>query len=171
IRQVNTDGIITTVAGMNDDGGPATFAQLNFPNGVAADAAGNLFIADTDSQRIRKISPDGVISTVAGNGAAGLRGDGGPATSAQLNYPAGVAVDSFGDLFIADTRNQRIRKVTNTGIIITVAGNGSSGFNGDGGSALLAELNDPRGVAVDREGNLFIADSGNHRVRQVNPGG
>jgi trimeric autotransporter adhesin len=171
VRQVNSEGIITTVAGINDDGGLATSAQLNYPNGVAADAAGNIFIADTDSQRIRRISADGIITTVAGNGAAGFRGDGGPATSAQLNYPSAVAVDAFGNLFIADTRNQRIRKVTPAGTIVTVAGNGSAGFSGDGASALLARLNDPRAVAADSEGNLFIADSGNHRVRKVNLAG
>ena len=122
------------------------------------DSAGNLYIADTDNNRIRKVS-NGVITTVAGNGTQGFSGDNGPATSAQLNGPDGVAVDSAGNLYIADTDNNRIRKVSN-GVITTVAGNGTSGFSGDNGPATSAQLDDPYGVAVDSAGNLYIADTG-----------
>ena len=146
-------GIVTTVAGngtagFTGDGGPATAARLKKPGGVALDAAGNLFIADTWNHRIRKVTPGGVISTVAGNGTLGFSGDGGPATAAQLNYPSDMAVDAAGNLFIADTGNHRIRKVTPGGVISTVAGNGTAGFSGDGGPATCgpAQLAIWRGV-------------------------
>ena len=132
--------------------------MLYTPSGVAVDTAGNLFIADPSNNRVRKVTPGGVISTVAGNGTAGFSGDGGPATSAQLNYPTGVAVDAAGNLFIADEANNRVRKVTPGGVISTVAGNGTQGYSGDGGPATSAQLYYPYGVAVDAAGNLFIAD-------------
>jgi sugar lactone lactonase YvrE len=175
IRKVTSDGVITTVAGIgtssgsSGDGGPATSAQIGQPSGTAVDSAGNLFI--TDSDRIRKVTIDKIIHTVAGNGSSGSSGDGGPATSARLYGPYGIAVDSAGNLFIADTYNNRIRKVTTGGIISTVAGNGSSGFSGDGGPATSAQLNIPWNVAVDSAGNLFIADRDNHRIRKVTPDG
>src|SRR5207249_3913068 len=155
--------------GFSGDGGPATSVQLSDPAGVAVDGAGNLFIADTGNQRIRKVSPAGTITTVAGNGTFGPSGDGGPATSAQLSYPAGVAVDGAGNLFIVDTGNQRIRKVSPAGMITTVAGNGTYGPSGDGGAATSAQFgfSGPTDVAVDSAGNLFIADSGNNRIREV----
>jgi uncharacterized protein (TIGR03437 family) len=176
VRKVSPGGIISTVAGngnagFSGDGGPATSASLNFPQGVAVDAAGNLFIADSQNDRVRKVSPGGIISTVAGNGSQGFSGDGGPATSASLNQPFGVAVDAVGNPFIADTANSRVRKVSPGGIISTVAGNGTSGFSGDGGPATSASLYCPFGVAVDAAGNLFIADTYNYRVRKVSPGG
>ncbi len=176
IRKVSLSGIITTVAGNGSsgyggDGGPATSAMLHSPRGVAVDSAGNLFIADTDNYRIRKVSSSGIITTVAGNGSSGFGGDGGPATSALLNFPRGVAVDSAGNLFIADDGDSRIRKVSSSGIITTVAGNGSSGFGGDGGPATSAQLHSPRGVALDSSGNLFIADADNYRIRKVSPSG
>jgi sugar lactone lactonase YvrE len=171
VRQISPDGVIHSAAGVSDDGGPANAAQLNYPNGIAVDAAGNLFIADTDSQRVRKISPDGIITTVAGNGTSGFRGDGGPASFAELSYPAAVAVGGSGNLYIADTRNQRIRRVTPDGIISTIAGNGLGGFAGDGGVASLAQIDEPHGVAVDGSGNLFIADTNNQRIRKVSPDG
>ena len=169
-------GIITTYAGdgtygFSGDGGPATSAMLAAPEGVAEDTAGNLFIADSWNSNVRKVTPGGVISTVAGNGNPGYSGDGGPAASAMLNYPTGVAVDAAGNLFIADYGNDRIRMVTPSGIISTVAGNGTAGFSGDGVPANSAQLNGPTGVAVDAAGNLFIADEHNNRVREVNPGG
>jgi hypothetical protein len=134
---------------------------------VTVDAAGNLFIADSWNQRVRKVTPGGVISTVAGNGTYGFSGDGGPATSARLSLPEGVAVDAAGNLFIADIYNYRVRKVTPGGVISTVAGNGTQGFSGDGGPATSAQLYNPSFIAVDTAGNLFIADSYNNRVRKV----
>src|ERR1017187_2403392 len=173
IREVSASGIITTVAGggayngCGGDGGPATAASLGFPNGVAVDAFGNLFIADTSNSRIRKVSAGGIITTVAGTGTAGFSGDGGLAMAAQMSSPAGVLVDAAGNLFIADAGNQRIRKVSAGGIITTVAGTGTAGFSGDGGPATDAQLSVPYGVAVDAFGNLFIADTGNQRIRTV----
>jgi len=176
IRKVTPDGMISTVAGngtegFNGDGGPATSAQLFYPDSVAVDAAGNLFIGDSLNNRIRKVTPDGAISTAAGKEISGVSGDGGPATSAQLDHPLGVAVDAAGNLFIADYSNNRVREVTPDGLISTAAGNGAQGFSGDGGSATSAQLNKPRGVAVDAVGNLFIADTGNNRIRKVTPDG
>ena len=170
-------GVITTVAGngtrgFGGDGRPATSARLNGPSGVAVDGAGNVFIADSSNQRIRRVAVStGVIATVAGNGAAVFAGDGGAATSASLAYPYGVAVDGAGNVLIADTYNQRIRRVAaGTGALTTVAGNGGWGFSGDGGPGTSASLNAPFGVAVDAGGNLFIADQFNHRVRWVAAG-
>ena len=173
---VSGEDTITTIAGTGEagfsgDGGKAISAQLNFPLGVAVDSAGNLYVADTSSNRIRKVTPAGVITTVAGTGAAGFSGDGGQATSAQLDSPRGIAVDSAGSLYITDTYNRRIRKVTPTGVITTVAGTGTIGFSGDGGQATSATLNDPFGVAVDSAGNLYIGDTFNNRVRKVTPAG
>ena len=170
IRKVS-NGVITTVAGIatwgfSGDNGPATSAQLDYPSGVAVDSAGNFYIADTYNYRVRKVS-NGVITTVAGGGSA--LGDGGPATSALLSLPYGVAVDSAGNLYIADAGANRIRKVS-SGTISTVAGNGTIGFSGDGGAATSAQMYDPFGVAVDSTGDLFIADTGNARVREVQNG-
>jgi uncharacterized protein (TIGR03437 family) len=175
VREVSLSGTITTVAGygtygFSGDGGTATSALLSAPAGVAVDGAGNLFIADSSNNRIRAVSPDGTITTVAGNGSIGQSGDGGPATGAQLNWPLGVAVDGIGNLFIADTGNHRIRTASPNGAIITVAGNGTQGFSGDGGPAVSAQLNYPLSVAVDGAGNLFIAD-GSNRIRKVSPDG
>ncbi len=170
IRDV-TNGIISTVAGGGTSGGdnvPATSAALGYLLGVAVDSAGNLFIADTSNNRIRKVS-NGVIATVAGNGGPFFSGDNGPATSAQLWYPGDVAVDSAGNLYIADTLNNRIRKVSN-GVITTVAGGGACCFSGDNGPATSAQLYNPQGVAVDSAGNVYIADSENYRVRKVSNG-
>jgi sugar lactone lactonase YvrE len=176
IREVASDGLINTVAGIgtqgfSGDGGPATLAQLHLPTGVSSDGTGNLFIADSNNSRIRKVTPNGIINTVAGNGIAGFGGDGGPATSAQLNQPIGVTLDVAGNLFISDSANQRIRKVTPDGVISTVAGKGTPGFSGDGGAAIVAQLNQPGGIAVDSIGNLFIADVVNNRIREVTPDG
>lgn len=172
VRKVDTSGIITTVAGSSNggfggDGGLATSAQLSQPNAVAVDSNGNLYIADSGNNRIRKVNTSGVISTVAGNGKAGYSGDGGPATSAELNDPTGIAIDTSGTLYIADFKNNRIRVVDSSGNIATYAGSGTYGFKGDGGSAPAAELAYPGSVAVDSSGNLYIADRGNERVREV----
>ena len=177
IRKVSAGGIITTVAGTGSwgysgDGGPATSARLNYPYSVATDGAGNLYIADSGNSCVRKVSPGGIITTVAGiDGYWGYSGDGGPATSAQLNQPAGLAVDGSGNLYIADEDNNRIRKVSSGGIITTVAGTGVGGFSGDGGSATSAQLSGPFSATVDGSGNLYIADMKNHRIRKVSPNG
>ena len=167
-------GIITTVAGSGEygvagDGGPALEAELQDPFDVAVDSSGNLFIADSFINRIRRVDAvTGIITTVAGTGQAGFSGDGGPAEEAMLNLPAGIALDSSDDLLIADTDNNRIRKVDlATGTITTIVGTGEDGFSGDGGPALAAALSFPSGVAIDGAGNLFIADDGNGTIRQV----
>jgi hypothetical protein len=175
IRKINTaTGLLSTVAGTGmagylGNGGPATAATLYNPAGVAVDGAGNVYIADHNNQRIRKITiATGVISTVAGSGAAGFSGDGGAATTAALLLPTGVAVDAVGNIYIADQFNHRIRKVTAaTGLISTVAGNGTAGVAGDGAAATSAQLNYPTGVGLDGAGNIYIADRNNHRIRKV----
>ena len=176
IRKVDAAGVISTVAGdgmrgYGGDGGPAVAAQLSLPYGVALDGAGNLYIADTGNHRIRKVDAAGVISTVAGDGTPGFGGDGGPAVAAQLRSPTGVAVDGAGNLYIADVNNHRIRKVDAAGAITTVAGDGTFGYSGDGGVAVAAQLNLPRGVAPDGAGNLYIADWVNGRIRKVDAAG
>ena len=173
IRKVNPYGIISTVAGtgtagFSGDGGAATAAALNYPSGVAADGAGNVYFCDALNNRVRKISTSGIISTVAGNGTAGFLGDAGNATAAELNNPLGVAVDAGGDLFISDYNNNRVRKVNTFGTISTVAGTGAAGYTGDGGVATSAAINAPAGLAVDVSGNLYIACSGNNAIREVN---
>jgi hypothetical protein len=179
IRKVNAStGIITTIAGngtegYSGDGGQATSAELNAPSSVALDSAGNIYIADSDNNRVRKVTVStGIITTVAGNGTKGYSGDGGPATSAELDTVYGpgaaVALDSSGNIYIADQFNNRIRKVTvSTGIITTVAGNGTAGYSGDGGAATSAEINGPDGVALDGSGNIYIADIYNYRIRKI----
>jgi len=175
IREVlAATGIIQTVAGngtrgFSGDGGAATNAEINLPYGVLVDGSGNIFISDNGNYRIREVvAATGNIQTVAGNGTPGFSGDGGPATSASLATAIGVFVDGFGNIFIADTVNSRIREVVAaTGVIQTVAGNGTRGFSGDGGSATSAELASPEGVLVDGSGNIFIADAGNSRIREV----
>ena len=176
IRKVDVAGVITTVAGtrrfgFSGDGGPAIQAALFRPEGVAVDGAGNLFIADTGNDRIRKVDAAGVITTVAGTGVRGYSGAGGPAVDAQLWSPSSVAVDGTGNLYIADTGNYRIRKVDVAGVITTVAGTRGFGFSGNGSPAVDAHLSSPRGVAVDGAGNLFIADTGNDRIRKVDVAG
>ena len=173
VLQYTPDGQLTVVAGngiagFSGDGGLATSASLNYPGGVAVDSAGNLYIADSNNSRIRKVS-GGTITTIAGDGAYGYSGDTGPATSASLQFPEGVAVDSAGNLYIADMENNRIRKVSG-GTITTIAGKGDQGFSGDGGPATAASLNFPSGVAVDSAGNLYIADQNNSRIRKVSGG-
>ncbi len=177
IRKVDAAGNITTVAGTgqccyNGDGGAATEARLRNPYDVALDTAGNLYIADRNNQRIRKVdASSGVITTVAGDGTAGFGGDGGPAAEAQLRNPQGVALDAAGNLYIADRNNHCIRKVDAAGVITTVAGDGTAGYSGDGGPATAAQLRNPRGVAVDGSGNLYIADLDNHCIRKVDAAG
>ncbi len=175
VRKVGPDGIIRRYAGsltnLLGDGGPASSASVNNPTAVSVDAAGNVYIADTENNRIRKVTTDGIINTIGGNGLSGYSGDGGPATSARLNLPEKIAIDAAGNVFIADTQNQRIRKIDSAGIISTIAGTGNSGYSGDGGPATSAQLNIPVAVTVDGFGNLFIADAGNHRIRKISPSG
>jgi uncharacterized protein (TIGR03437 family) len=175
IRKITADGIIASVAGsggpFSGDGGPGISAALNYPSSVAVDARGNTYIADTWNDRVRKVASDGTITTIAGNGKQGGTGDGGPAASANLDHPYSIALDSAGNLFIADTHNNRIREVTTDGVIHTVAGNGTRGYSGDGGQAAAASFANPRGVAVDGAGNVYIADSFNHVVRKVKTNG
>ena len=176
ILKVSPSGTVTTVAGngtggFSGDGGPATSAELNGPSGVAVDAQGNLYIADTLNNRVRKVTPDGIISTVAGNGTSLYSGDGGPAVSAQLSGPQGLALDASGNMFVADAGNNVVRKISASGTITTVAGNGTAGFSGDGGQATAAQLNSPAGVAVDGNGNVFISDTANEIVRKVSADG
>jgi sugar lactone lactonase YvrE len=185
IRMVTTGGIISTIVGNDSakkrgssyggDGGPATSAMLYNPQGIALDGAGNLFIADTNNQVIRMVTPGGIITTVAGNNkdGYGYSGDGGLAINAELNNPNSIALDGAGNLYIVDTSNNVIRKVTPGGVISTVAGNHASppGYGGDGGQATSAQLSYPSGVAVDGSGNLYIADQNNNVIRKVTPGG
>jgi hypothetical protein len=181
IRKVDTSGIISTFAGSaatgySGDGGPATDAELNNPWGLAVDASGNLLIADWSNYRIRKVNKSGVISTFAGNGTGAFSGDGGQATAAELYLPYGVACDTFGNVYIADGGNNRVRIVKKSGIISTFAGNGfgaphSGGYSGDGGPAIAAEFYNPMGVVVDNYGNIYIADDLNQRIRIINTSG
>jgi len=176
VFRVNPGGMLQRIAGngragYTGDGGPATSAQLFTPSGIAVDRAGNVYVADRAASVIRKIASNGTITTAGGTGTAGYNGDGGPAAQAQLNQPMGLALDGAGNLFIADSGNQRIRKIAADGSISTVAGNGSAGYGGDGGPATGTELNQPEGVAVDAAGNLYIADTTNNRVREVTTNG
>jgi hypothetical protein len=176
VRKVSAAGAITTVAGngtvgYSGDNGPATEAQLAEPSGVAATREGGFLLADLLDCVVREVHPDGTIVTVAGSAQAGFSGDGAAATSAKLYSPGGVAVTPEGGFLIADTGNNRIRKVFANGTIVTVAGTTTGGYSGDGGPATAAELNNPIGVAVTPDGGFLIADSGNHRIRRVRPDG
>lgn len=168
--------IITTFAGngtsgTHGDGGAARSAQLCAPYGVAIDRHGNIYIADWCGHSVRKVNTYGVITTVAGNDTAGFSGDDGLAINAQLNTPTGVSVDTAGNLYIADQQNNRIRKVSTTGIISTIAGTNVRGYNGDDMAATMAQLSLPTGVFADKKGNVFIADYGNGRIRKINAAG
>ena len=176
VRKVSISGIITTVAGTGSpaaplEGLPAVSTPLTAPEGVLTDPAGTLWITEYFGNRVRRLMAGGAILTIAGNGTAGFNGDGRPATSAELQSPAQVAIDPSGNLYVADAGNHRIRKVSLSGIITTFAGNGIAGFSGDGGQAGPGQLSSPRGIAFDNAGNLYIADTNNHRVRKVTPGG
>ena len=167
------NNVITTIAGggTGGDGGAATDASLNYPTDMTLDGTGNLFIADAQNNRIRRVDINGIITTVAGTGSAAYGGDGGAATNASLNFPLAAAADAAGNLWIADNINNRIRRVDTNGIITTVAGNGIAGYSGDGGIATNASLNSPQGISMDTRGNLYIADYANHRIRRVDTNG
>ncbi len=172
VRKVS-GGNISTFAGNHTygytgDGGPATSAELSYVLDVAVDAAGNVYIADQYNQRVRKVSTSGMISTYAGNGGTGFEGDGGLAYQTSLYYPVGLAIDGAGDLIIGDYDNQRVRLVDQGGIIHTIAGNGTAGFNGNDILATLAELYQPTGVGVDNMGNIYEADYQNWLIRKIN---
>jgi uncharacterized protein (TIGR03437 family) len=175
VRKISSSGTISTIAGdgvysSSGDGGPAVLAELNTPRGVAVDPAGNVYVADTLNYRVRQINPSGVINNFAGNGSAGSSGDGSAATSAELTQPQTLAADASGNVYIVDSVNHRVRVVAPNGVINTIAGNGTPGYSGDGGPAASAQLNAPRGVAVDSSGNLYIADFNNNVVRKVSNG-
>jgi uncharacterized protein (TIGR03437 family) len=174
IRKVNSKGFLETIAGTgtsgwSGDGGKATAAKINNPMGMSFDTAGNLYFADTFNHRIRKITPAGIISTVAGRGNPGFAGDNGAATNARLFYPKGIHYGPDGQLYIADTFNSRIRVVAADGTITTIAGNGKFGFGGDEGDARTAELRFPNAVAVGADGKVYISDSQNNKLRLLTP--
>jgi gliding motility-associated-like protein len=176
IRKIDPAGIITSVSGTYTtscgvgDGGPLSLARFRAISALAFDGAGNLYISDYGCNTVRKVNTAGIISTIAGNGTLGFSGDGAIATLAQLAYPSKVAVDNAGNVYIPDAQNHRVRKVSSTGIITTVAGNGSRGYSGDGGLAVNAEIAYPGSVVVDRAGNLYTGD-GNHVIRKIDPSG
>src|SRR5216683_2264068 len=167
IRKVDTTGIITTIAGtgtqgFSGDSGPATAARLDSPQGLALDTNQNLYIADTQNHRIRKIAATtGNITTIAGNGTQGFSGDAGPATSASIDSPTGLSVDTSSNVYLADTHNHRIRKIT------AIAGTSATGYNGDNTTATTATLALPHGLTIDPAGNLYLADTANHRIRRI----
>ena len=172
ISRIDSNGRMTRYAGSGEsgysgDGGPALSARLRVPANLEFDNDGNLYIADRENHRVRKVDANGIITTVAGNGKAGYSGDGGPADQASLNLPSGLAVDSKGNLYIADRSNDRIRKVSKDGVISTYAGDGTEGWSGDAGPATKARINKPFGITFDNKDNLYIADRGNNRVRKV----
>ncbi|MEK9628518.1 MAG: hypothetical protein VW455_05815 [Nitrospinota bacterium] len=176
ISRIDLNGNMTAYAGngssgFSGDGGKATEARLNVPAGLAFDKRGNLYIADRNNHRIRKVDTSGTITTIAGTGTAGFSGDGGQAKNAQIKHPSGIAFDQKGNLYFSDRSNDRIRKIDSNGIISTYAGNGKEGFKGDSGPATQATLDKPFGIAFDAKDNLYIADRRNNRVRRVNTRG
>lgn len=178
VRRVGPDGIITTIAGSgerpwnpDDDGGPATRAALWYPTGIAVDPNGGILIADNANDLIRRVDPAGIITTVVGRFGFGWWGDGGPAAEAMASRPFSVACDREGRIYIADSYNHRIRRIGLDGVIETIAGTGVPGFSGDGGKATAATLRNPRGVAVDAAGNVYVTDGSNNRIRRIDPAG
>ncbi len=176
IRKIDPTGTISTICGDGTlsyygDNGPATNAALHFPSHLVVDGSGNIIFSDSWNDVLRKIDVSGIITTIAGNGLPGYMGDGGAATAAKLKSPTGLAIDGSGNIFIAQPDDDVVRKISTTGIITTVAGNGTAGFSGDGGAATAAQLDVPNDVAVDASGNLYIADMSNNRIRMVSTTG
>jgi DNA-binding CsgD family transcriptional regulator/sugar lactone lactonase YvrE len=176
VLRVSGSGTVSTFTGgvgpgASGDGGPAADATLDDPRAVVADDLGDVFIADTGNNRVRRVDPTGIITTIAGTGVAGFSGDGGAATAAQLDAPTGLALGFGRTLYIGDSVNNRVRQVRADGIITTVAGTGDPGYAGDGTAAVSALLDTPEGLAFDHEGNLFIVDSLNNRIRRVDLSG
>ncbi len=173
VLQARGQNVITTIAGDGitqyiGDGTPATIFSLAHPEGIYVDNVLNVYVADNYNQRIRKITPGGTISTLLGNGTTGYTGDGGPASAATMNKPNGIVLDTAGNMFITEWYNSVVRRVDAvTGIITTVAGNGTSGYGGDGSSATSAQLGTPGGACLDRDNNIYIPDYANHRIRKV----
>src|SRR4249919_3156833 len=171
IRKISAAGVVTTLiggtTGFSGDGGLAINAAMDRPDGLALDTAGNLYFSDRGNRRVRKIAPNGLITTVAGNGSANASGDNGAAVNAGIPGPAGLVVDGSGNLYIADMINHRVRKVTLGGTITTIAGTGVAGYAGDFGQATSAALAAPSDVDMDAAGNLYINDFGNHAVRKI----
>ncbi|QCX40256.1 T9SS type A sorting domain-containing protein [Aureibaculum algae] len=177
VRKLDTSGNITTVAGNgtngdSGDGGQATSAQLNSPQYIAIDASGNIYISDWQNHKIKKVTTNGVINTIAGTGTYGFSGDGGLATLAELKSPSGITIDATGNIYFSDRNNYRVRKIDTNGIITTIAGKGGfQPFSGDGGLAIDAELYEPNGITLDNDGNIYIVDAVNQRVRKITTDG
>ncbi len=174
IFKVGADGIAQRIVGsgqegFDGDGGLAINAKIKFSNHLVVDSKGNIFIADTGNNRIRKVSPDGIITTIAGTGEMGFSGDGGPAVEARFAYPVAIAIDDQGNVYVADFNNHRIRKISTDGIISTMGGTGESTYNGDGIPALESNIGEPCGVVVDSNGYIYIGDQLNNRVRVITP--
>ena len=173
IRRINADGVVTMIAGTGEvghgsDGGPATETPLSFPNDVMVDGAGNVYVAE---DRVLRIDPEGIITTIAGTGEHGFGGDGGPATEAQFGRAHSIVLDEVGNIYVTDRDNNRIRRIDPDGIITTIAGTGERGFAGDGGPATEAQFNRLYGLALDGTGNLYVADRWNNRIRRIDPEG
>ncbi|MCW3123222.1 MAG: repeat containing protein, partial [Flavipsychrobacter sp.] len=175
VRMISTSGVITTIAGTGvsgygGDGGPATTAQFQGVSGIAIDKYGNIFLSENTGHRIRKIDPAGIITTYAGS-VSGFGGDGGAATAAKISSPNEVAVDTFGNVYIPDQSNNRVRKVTTSGIISTIAGTSSSGYSGDGGAATNAKMFLPNDIVVSPSGDVYVAENINNVIRMITPAG
>ncbi len=170
VRKINAAGIMSTVTGdgicfISGDGGLASLARVQYPLGVACDGIGDVFIADYGNNRVRKIDPAGIISTIAGSPTYGFSGDGGPSTAAKLYFPEAIAADAIGNIYICDVNNGRIRMINSSGIINTIVGIGTDGFSGDGGLPTLAQINRSTGIAIDALGRIYISDNDNNRIR------